>query len=75
MGTEELARRLAGIAEELADLAIDRLREARAALDAGGEPDPVLLADERRVTRARHSVEKAVVLLSTRPPDDDAGTD
>jgi len=64
MGAEELAERLSGIAEELADLAIDRLREARAEVRGGGAPDPALLAEERRVTRARRAVEKAVTLLA-----------
>jgi hypothetical protein len=63
MSTEDAAARLAGIAEELADLAIDRLAEAQASLRAGGEPDPALLAEERRITRARRAVEKAVTLL------------
>ncbi|MEA2702803.1 MAG: hypothetical protein QOD63_748 [Actinomycetota bacterium] len=49
--------RLEGIAEELADLALDRLR---AALDEGAEKAP---ADERLITRARRSVEKAAHLL------------
>ena len=53
----ELRDRLAGIAEELADLALDALR---AAVDRGetGRPD-----DERRLTRARAAVERAVSLL------------
>ncbi len=47
------------IAEELADLAIARLRDS---IDAGGTELPV---DERRLTRARRAVEKAANLLST----------
>ncbi|SVD40482.1 uncharacterized protein METZ01_LOCUS393336, partial [marine metagenome] len=43
--------------EELADLAILRLRES---IDAGGTELPF---DERRITRARRAVEKAVHLL------------
>ena len=31
---------------------------------AGGEPDPALTAEEKRITRARRSVEKAVDLLA-----------
>ena len=50
------------IAEELADLAIVRLRES---IDAGGTELPV---DERRLTRARRAVEKAIAVL--REPDD-----
>jgi hypothetical protein len=58
----DLRRRLQAIADELADLAIERLEEA---IDAGATTSPV----ERRITRARRSVEKAVELLS------DEGTD
>ena len=59
---DELRTRLETIAEELADLAIIRLRES---IDAGGHELPV---DEKRLTRARRAVEKAIVLLSE--PDD-----
>jgi hypothetical protein len=59
---DEIRARLEAIAEELADLAIVRLRES---IDAGGTELPV---DERRLTRARRSVEKAVSIL--REPDD-----
>jgi hypothetical protein len=59
---QEIRGRLEGIAEELADLAIDRLRES---IDAGGTELPV---DERRLTRARRAVERAVAILSE--PDD-----
>jgi predicted ABC-type ATPase len=60
----EIRGRLEVIAEELADLAIVRLRES---IDAGGHELPV---DEKRLTRARRAVEKAVGLLSE--PDDTA---
>ncbi len=59
---DEIRGRLEGIAEELADLAIIRLRES---IDVGGTELPV---DERRLTRARRSVEKAIAILSE--PDD-----
>jgi hypothetical protein len=59
---EDIRHRLEGIAEELADLAIERLRES---IDAGGVELPV---DERRLTRARRAVEKATAILSE--PDD-----
>lgn len=59
---DDLRRRLESIAEELADLAIVRLRES---IDAGGDELPV---DERRLTRARRAVEKAAALLAE--PDD-----
>lgn len=60
---DEIRERLEAIAEELADLAIVRLRES---IDAGGGELPV---DERRLTRARRAVEKAAALL--REPDDE----
>ena len=53
----EIRERLQGIAEELADLALVRLRES---IDAGGHELP---ADEKRLTRARRAVEKAINLL------------
>jgi predicted ABC-type ATPase len=59
---DDIRQRLEVIAEELADLAILRLRES---IDAGGHELPV---DEKRLTRARRAVEKAVDLL--REPDD-----
>jgi hypothetical protein len=59
---DDIRGRLEVIAEELADLAIIRLRES---IDAGGTELPV---DERRLTRARRSVEKAIAIL--REPDD-----
>ncbi len=62
---DEIRGRLEVIAEELADLAIQRLRES---IDAGGKELPV---DERRLTRARRAVEKAIGIL--KEPDD--GTD
>ncbi len=61
---EDIKARLEGIAEELADLAIVRLRES---IDAGGSEIPV---DEKRLTRARRAVEKAIHLLEE--PDDSA---
>lgn len=59
---DEIRNRLEEIAEELADLAIARLRDS---IDAGGTELPV---DEKRLTRARRAVEKAITLL--REPDD-----
>lgn len=62
---DDIRARLLGISEELADLAIIRLRES---IDAGGTELPV---DERRLTRARRAVEKAITLLTEgeRAPD------
>ncbi len=54
---EELRVRLESIAEELADLAMLRLRES---IDAGGAELPV---DERRLIRARRAVMKAAHML------------
>ena len=59
---DDIRGRLQTIAEELADLAIVRLRES---IDAGGDELPV---DEKRLTRARRAVEKAVHILAE--PDD-----
>ena len=53
---EHLRERLESMAEELADLAIDRLRSAV-------EGDAGAAAEERRLTRARRAVEKAAALL------------
>lgn len=55
---DEIRGRLETIAEELADLALIRLRES---IDAGGTELPV---DEKRLTRARRAVEKAAHLLA-----------
>lgn len=59
---QDIRRRLDEIAAELADLAMERLRES---IDAGGSELPV---DERRLTRARRAVEKAAAILAE--PDD-----
>ena len=59
---DEIRSRLETIAEELTDLAIVRLRES---IDAGGHELPV---DEKRLTRARRAVERAIGILAE--PDD-----
>ncbi|MDQ1358242.1 MAG: hypothetical protein QOJ52_1985 [Acidimicrobiaceae bacterium] len=59
---QDIRRRLEDIAEELSNLAMERLRES---IDAGGMELPV---DERRLTRARRAVEKAAAILAE--PDD-----
>jgi hypothetical protein len=61
---DQVRERLEGIAEELADLAIDRLR---AAVDG----NQGAAAEERRITRARRAVEKAAGLLGGGPADDE----
>lgn len=56
---DDLRERLRSIAEELADAALERLR---AAVDLD---DPArVAAEERRLTRARRAVDKAVAVLS-----------
>jgi hypothetical protein len=72
-GFPELADRLDAIAEDLGDLALDRLSEASSSAGAGRQPSPELIAEERRLTRARRAVEKAAVLLRGTPPTDDDG--
>lgn len=54
---EDIKARLETIEEEMAELAITRLRES---IDAGGTEIPV---DERRLTRARRAIVKAIQLL------------
>jgi hypothetical protein len=72
---DDVADRLDAIAQELGDLAFDRLREATSEARRTGSPDPAVVAEEKRLTRARRSVEKAVVVLRRTPasagePDD-----
>ena len=64
---EDIKARLEQIEEEMADLAITRLRES---IDAGGTEIPV---DERRLTRARRSIAKAITLLEEPNARDDFG--
>lgn len=57
---EDLADKLRSIGDELAELSIDLLSRAI----ESDEPERVSLSnEERRVTRARRAVEKAVALL------------
>jgi hypothetical protein len=55
---DDLADRLDAIAEELADLALDRLRVA-----LGDEGAASAAAEERRVTRARRRIVEAARIL------------
>jgi hypothetical protein len=59
----DLASRLEGMVEELTDMAIDALRRA-----TSGDPDSAeageALSLERRIVRARRSLEKAVTILA-----------
>ena len=54
---EDIKARLEAIEEEMSELAITRLRES---IDAGGHEIPV---DEKRLTRARRAIVKAIALL------------
>jgi hypothetical protein len=54
---DDIRNRLEAIAEELADLAMEALRDA---IEAGERGRP---ASERRLTQARRSVERAASLL------------
>lgn len=56
-----VAERLEDISEQLADLAMETLR---ASIEDGAEGRPEL---ERRITRARRSVDKAAALLRGGP--------
>jgi len=58
----DISDRLAVIAEEIADLALESLRDS---IEAG---ETRLSDDEKRLTRARRSVEKASYLLRADPP-------
>jgi hypothetical protein len=59
----DVAARLEGLAEELTDIALDALRRA-----SQGDPDSAeageALRVERRIVRARRSLEKAIVILA-----------
>lgn len=57
--TSAIVERLRAIEEDLRDLAYDRVRES---LD-----DKSVLAEERRLHRARQAVVKAIQLLSGEP--------
>ena len=57
----DISERLAAIAEEIADLAMESLRDS---IEAG---ETKLSDEEKRLTRARRSVEKAAYLLRSDP--------
>jgi hypothetical protein len=63
---EDVRARLESIAEELADLALDRLHQAADDESTDGVERARLVAEERRLTRARRAVEKAVAVLDER---------
>lgn len=60
---DDVRERLQSVADDLADLALDALRRA---VDDG----PEAAGEERRLTRARRAVEKALAVLGERPADD-----
>jgi hypothetical protein len=55
----------------LSDLAFDRLREASSSVGRG-EVQPALVAEEKRLTKARRAVDKAVILLRGMDGDESA---
>lgn len=65
-GTEAVVERLTSAAEELADLALSRLHQA-VGEGPGEAASAALAADERRITRARRAVERALVALGAPP--------
>jgi C4-dicarboxylate-specific signal transduction histidine kinase len=71
VSVEDLAERLAQLSEELGDLAFDRLREASSSV-GHGVVQPALVAEEKRLTRARRAVDKAVILLRGMDGDESA---
>ena len=72
---DEIRSRLEQLSEELADLALDRLREAAAEAREHGDGGAMreATAAERRITRARRAVERAVAILSDSGADDGDG--
>ena len=63
---DEIRSRLEELAEELADLALDRLRQSASMAGEHGDADAMrdATAAERRITRARRAVERAAAILS-----------
>jgi hypothetical protein len=59
----DVASRLEGVAEELTDIALDALRRASQSDPDGAEAGEAI-AIERRIVRARRSVEKAIAVLA-----------
>ena len=74
----DLVHRLDAIADELADLAIERLRTSLRApasppyeFDHGDDDGTARILDERTMTRARRAIEKASGLLRSAGRSDD----
>jgi len=64
----DLAAQLTALAEQLADLALDRLRRAADPDDPAAE---WAATEERQITRARRAVERAALLLTAADRSDD----
>lgn len=60
---DDLRERLQSVADDLADLAIERLRAA-----VESDDPAAAAADERRITRARRAVDKAIAVLGELDP-------
>lgn len=58
-----ISEELDSIAERLDELIEDRLRTALSSSRNGDAPDPEVMAEEKRLTRARRSVVKASSIL------------
>lgn len=64
---DDLAERLSAVSDDIADRAMAALREAMAANRRGDEEERAArAAEEKRLTRARRSIEKAISLLHGR---------
>lgn len=69
-GHDDLAERLDAVSEDLADRAMAALRSAMTAARAGNDEERAArAAEEKRLTKARRSVEKAASLLRGGPAD------
>lgn len=60
MGIEELVGRLEAIAEEIDDLAFDRLQAASSVAREEKKLDSTLVMQEKQLSKARRAIEKAL---------------
>ncbi len=72
MPLTELAQRIRALAEELADLALDRLLDAT---ERDVDDPKAAVAEERRFTRAARALEKAAVELDALSANDERLTE
>jgi len=63
---DEVVERLGAICEELGEMAFDTLREASQCAREDSVAAGALVDSEKRLTRARRSVEKAISVLKDR---------